>query len=63
MQEIINVLRENPTSINEIPQISEEFIGQHYPNAQLLAECLMTLPVHEYVRKKDRIQIKKMLNE
>ena len=51
-----------PTPINEIPQISEEFEGQHYPNAQFLADCLMTLPVHEYIRERDSLQIQNLLN-
>ena len=51
-----------PTPINEIPQISEEFEGQHYPNAKFLADCLMTLPVHEYIRERDRRQIQNLLN-
>ncbi len=51
-----------PTIISEIPQISSEFIGQHYPNAKYLANCLLTLPVHEYVQDSDRIKILNLFN-
>jgi dTDP-4-amino-4,6-dideoxygalactose transaminase len=51
-----------PTAINYIPQISGEFAGQFFPNAQYLAEHLLTLPVHEYVRDLDRTKILDILN-
>lgn len=51
-----------PTPINEVPQISEEFVGENYPNAKQLAECLMTIPVHEYVQKNDWMRIQNLLN-
>lgn len=51
-----------PTAINNIPQISGEFAGQLFPNAQYLAEHLLTLPVHEYVRDSDRTKILDILN-
>jgi len=51
-----------PTAINDIPQISGEFAGQLFPNAQYLAEHLLTLPVHEYVRDSDRTKILDILN-
>jgi len=50
-----------PTSIDAIPQISEDFKGQSYPNAKRLADCLLTLPVHEYVNESDRLKINKLL--
>ncbi len=46
-----------PTGIHQIAQISGEFVGQDFPNAQHLADCLMTLPVHEYVQNSDRMKI------
>ncbi len=42
-----------PCPINEIDQIKEEFTGQSYPNAKHLSNCLLTVPVHEYVRVED----------
>jgi dTDP-4-amino-4,6-dideoxygalactose transaminase len=51
-----------PTAIHDIPQISGEFAGQLFPNAQYLAEHLLTLPVHEYVRDSDRTKILDILN-
>jgi len=52
-----------PTPINEITQIADEFTGQHYPNAKRLSGCLLTLPVHEYVRDSDRADILKLLKK
>jgi len=51
-----------PASINEIPEISEEFTGEQYPNAKQLSKCLFTLPVHEYVRDLDRRKIQRLLS-
>ena len=51
-----------PLPINEIPQLASEGLGQHYPNAKKLADCLLTLPVHEYVREIDRLKILNLLN-
>ncbi|RWX46995.1 DegT/DnrJ/EryC1/StrS aminotransferase family protein, partial [Candidatus Electrothrix marina] len=50
-----------PAPINEISQISEEFAGQYFPNAQQMAKCLMTIPVHEYVSERDRRRILKLI--
>jgi dTDP-4-amino-4,6-dideoxygalactose transaminase len=52
-----------PTAIHQISQISREFAGQDFPNAKHLAECLMTLPVHEYVQKSDRMKILDILKQ
>lgn len=49
-----------PTPINRIPELSKEFAGQQFPNATRLADCLLTLPVHDYVRERD---LKSMCNE
>ncbi len=51
-----------PTPVNEIPQISREFVGQQFPNAKKLAQCLLTIPVHDYVKEEDRMQIMKLIN-
>ena len=50
-----------PAPINEISQISEEFAGQYFPNAQQMAKCLMTIPVHEYVSERDRMRILQLI--
>jgi dTDP-4-amino-4,6-dideoxygalactose transaminase len=50
-----------PAPINEISQISEEFAGQYFPNAQQMAKCLMTIPVHEYVSERDRMRILQLM--
>ncbi|MFW8600775.1 DegT/DnrJ/EryC1/StrS family aminotransferase [Desulfobacterota bacterium M19] len=53
----LGVMTTYPAPINEIPEIAAEFSGQQFPNAKNLSERLMTLPVHEYVTKKDRLKI------
>jgi len=53
----LGIMATSPAPINEIPEIAHEFSGQQFPNAKKLSDCLMTLPVHEYVTKKDRLKI------
>lgn len=52
-QQGLGIMLAYPTPINEITQIAEEFTEQNYPNAKRLAECLLTLPVNEYVLGRD----------
>lgn len=59
----LGVMPSYPTPINEIPNIAREFAGQHFPNAKILADCLMTLPVHEYIGDGDQIRIKNTILE
>ncbi|HFD32707.1 MAG TPA: aminotransferase DegT [Gammaproteobacteria bacterium] len=58
----LGVMATYPTPINEIPEIAGEFSGRKFPNAQKLADCLMTLPVHEYMTEKDRLKILHLCN-
>ncbi len=58
----LGVMATYPAPINEIPEIAGEFSGQQYPNAKRLADCLMTIPIHEYVTEKDRLAILRLFN-
>lgn len=51
-----------PTPVNEIPDLMGDFDEQNYPRAIHLSQCLMTLPVHEYVLDCDRNRIQYLLN-
>lgn len=42
-----------PTPVNEIPEISKMFDGQHYPSARRVAERILTIPTHQWISKKD----------
>ncbi len=50
-----------PTPISGISQIAGIFQNQQFPHAQLLADCLVTLPVHEYLEINDQHKIKSLL--
>jgi dTDP-4-amino-4,6-dideoxygalactose transaminase len=50
-----------PSPVNKIQQIRNDFEGQTFPNAQDLSDCLITFPVHEYLNKKDRTKIFKII--
>jgi dTDP-4-amino-4,6-dideoxygalactose transaminase len=58
----LGVMTTYPAPINEIPEIASEFSGQEFPNAKRLSDCLMTLPVHEYVTGKDRFKILRLFS-
>lgn len=42
-----------PAPISDIPELKARFQGQQYPGADTLADRLVTLPVHHYVKKQD----------
>lgn len=46
-----------PTGINDIDEIKEQFIGESYPGAENLAERLLTLPTHSYLKESDKEEI------
>lgn len=50
-----------PTPINRIPQLESDFEGQEFPNAQALADRLITLPVHELVDDDDNHRIEEWI--
>ena len=43
-----------PSAITGIPEIRAALDGQRYPQAEQLAERLLTLPVHPFVSERDR---------
>ena len=49
----LGVMRVYPTAISDIPEIKNDFVGVTFFNAQNLADCLVTLPVHEYVKPEE----------
>jgi len=42
-----------PTPISEIPELKASFAKERFPGAEVLAERLVTLPVHYYVDRSD----------
>ncbi|MCF8108011.1 MAG: DegT/DnrJ/EryC1/StrS family aminotransferase [Desulfohalobiaceae bacterium] len=50
-----------PESINTLPQLRKRFQGQAFPGAEQTATQLITLPVHPYVRNRDREQIAELV--
>lgn len=50
-----------PRSINAIPRIRNRFQGQAFPGAEQTAAQLITLPVHPYLRSRDREQIAELV--
>ena len=43
-----------PTPVNEIPEIRIAFDGQRFPSAQSVAERLLTIPTHHWLRERDK---------
>lgn len=52
-----------PAPISKIPELRTMFEGQQYPGAEILAERLVTLPVHHYVDGYDIARICQVLHE
>jgi dTDP-4-amino-4,6-dideoxygalactose transaminase len=50
-----------PSAINEIPEIAHHFAGSTFPAARLVADRLVTLPLHRYVRDGDRDEMARLL--
>ena len=42
-----------PAPVSDIPELKARFQGQRYPGADTLADRLITMPVHHYVKKHD----------
>ena len=42
-----------PTPISEIPELRSSFADDSFPGSQILADRLVTLPVHQYVEEDD----------
>ncbi|MBZ5626784.1 MAG: DegT/DnrJ/EryC1/StrS aminotransferase family protein [Acidobacteriia bacterium] len=52
-----------PAPISKIPELRAMFEGQQYPGAEVLADRLVTLPVHHYVDGHDIARICRVLHE
>lgn len=46
-----------PTPISEIPELQPSLEGGRFPGAQILADRMVTLPVHQYVRASDILRV------
>ncbi len=51
-----------PAPVSDIPELKARFQGQQYPGADILAERLVTLPVHQYVDERDVARICEVLH-
>lgn len=52
-----------PTPISKIPALMESLDNQRYPGAEVLADRLVTLPVHHYVEQHDIVHICELLRD
>jgi dTDP-4-amino-4,6-dideoxygalactose transaminase len=43
-----------PVPLNEIPELQEQFRGQHFPFAHRVADTLLTLPTHHWLSARDK---------
>jgi dTDP-4-amino-4,6-dideoxygalactose transaminase len=43
-----------PTPVNEIPEVRATFNGQRFPQAQRVAQHLLTIPTHQWLSERDR---------
>jgi dTDP-4-amino-4,6-dideoxygalactose transaminase len=51
-----------PAPVSDIPELKARFQGQQYPGADILADRLVTLPVHQYVDERDVARICEVLH-
>ncbi len=53
----LGIMPSYPGTINRIHGLRDRFKGQEFPGAEECADCLATLPVHNFVSAKDRQRI------
>jgi perosamine synthetase len=51
-----------PAPVSDIPELKARFQGQQYPGADILADRLVTLPVHHYIDERDVDRICEVLH-
>ena len=51
-----------PDSINNVKEIKEQFRGESYENAEMIAKTLLTLPTHVLLRDQDKQNISNVLH-
>ena len=59
----LGLARSYPEAVHCVPELAAEFAGQDFPSAREVAQRLVTLPVHGFVRGADRERILKALNQ
>ncbi len=59
----LGIMPAYPTPINMIPEIATEFSNQQYPQAEATCNLFLTLPVHQYIKERDKKQILVLLND
>ncbi|HXY61663.1 MAG TPA: aminotransferase class V-fold PLP-dependent enzyme [Nitrospirota bacterium] len=59
----LGISRMYPTPINMIDEIKESFVGQTYPAAAEMADCLFTIPIHPLLRERDKRKTSALLCE
>ena len=59
----LGIMHTYPDSINGIQELKEEFNGQNFPVAKILAKNLVTLPVHPLVSEQDMQRIIRLLTQ
>mgnify|MGYP001559266070 CR=1 FL=1 len=52
-----------PSPINEIEEIKDRFPGQEYPGAKTVAEKLVTIPTHHFLKEGDRAGIRELFHK
>lgn len=62
-QEGLGIMPGYPATINNIPELREEFYPEKYPQAMEICDLLFTIPVHEYVTKKENERILHLLGD
>jgi perosamine synthetase len=51
-----------PTTVAQVPELRRFAGEQHFPGAERLADCLLTIPVHPLVSEQDRVAIEGLLS-
>ncbi|PWB62050.1 MAG: aminotransferase DegT [Deltaproteobacteria bacterium] len=52
-----------PSSINNIPEIRDDFHGTACPGAERIAETLVTLPTHAFLEDRDRTAVREAVTD
>jgi perosamine synthetase len=50
-----------PRSLNDVPELSAQLVPEAFPNAERLAQCLLTVPIHPFLSDRDSRQIVNLL--
>ena len=61
MMDRLGIVPYYPTSIQQIGDLKDRFKGEEYPEADRVAECLITLPIHPFVSESDLNKIMELM--